>query len=101
MWSPRQPGGGKRALLRRDHQCTDLVTCTGVSHSQYILYWLELPGPGSINYSLVRLLVGKNVERCVRIMRYEIEKHSLFHLAAEPEELHSRRCCINKHHAMC
>ena len=53
-----------------------------------------------LNYSLVPLLLGNNVEQRVRVMRYEIETPISFHLAAELEWLDSRRYCLNQHLAM-
>ena len=38
-----------------------------------------------LNYSLAPLLLGNNVGQRVRVMRYEIETHIPFHLAAELE----------------
>ena len=49
---PHQPRGEQgsrwnrdRFRLRRNYQCIGQVQCTGVWRSQYIPYWLELPGP--------------------------------------------------------
>ena len=34
-----------RFRLRRNHQCTGRVQCTGMRRNQHMVYWLELPGP--------------------------------------------------------
>ena len=88
--------------------CVVLISSTSMrlgsrsSHRPSITPFCCLPTFSIIglNYSLVPLLLGNNVEQRVRVMRYEIETHIFFHLAAELEWLDSRRYCLNQHLAM-
>ena len=76
--------------LREQLQCDIIVHVT-----RRIVARPELRG-----LQLILLLLVKYAEQCVRIMRYDIELHILFHVAPELEWLDSRCYCLNQHLAM-
>ena len=77
-----------------------LGPCSSHRHSASLLCRLPTLCTIGLTYGLVSLLLGNNLEQCVKIMRYEIESHIPFNLAAELEWLNSRRHRLDQHLAM-